>query len=352
MYVAPGSRPDDVHVPRGRVLEDSVLAAGRIAAGDRAVARAHVRRDHADVNVGQAAGLVLQRLHQHREVPLQVVLRQPHRRRVVDEKQEVDVPVAREVAAGAVDGLGVRRRVGLRRAGVGRRGVEDDVGLAGVARRRRSPGFPGCSGRSRRRLPRRPALPKSPRATTELIPRRSCGPPRRLGSSNLRARARPRFYAARGRQLQTQLADRDKFCTARYGQPRAASVTPGVHIAHWTAAFSQMGGGADGSGTTAIVWPAQSASPAASCQHGPAPPVSVQAAIGRSTTLPLSSGEKLVTRAVVDRRPRLLRDLPGDARLADVIADLVGDAAERARELAAADRSAAGRSARTRAPAG
>src|SRR4029079_6408135 len=59
------------------------LVAGRRTAGDRTVACAHVRRDDGDVHVGKAARLVLQRLHQHREVPAQVVLRQTHRRRVV-----------------------------------------------------------------------------------------------------------------------------------------------------------------------------------------------------------------------------------------------------------------------------
>src|SRR4029079_16435934 len=75
----------------------------------------------------------------------------------------------------------------------------------------------------------------------------------------------------------------------------AASVTPAVHFAHWTAAFSQAGGGAVGSGTTPIVWPAQPVSPAVRCQQGPTPPESLHAATGFSMTLPLLSGDELIT---------------------------------------------------------
>ena len=76
-----------------RVLEDAVLAARRVAAADRPVAGAHVRRRDRDVDVGQAAGKILERGHEGREVPAQVVLRQFHRRRVVDQEQQVDVAV-------------------------------------------------------------------------------------------------------------------------------------------------------------------------------------------------------------------------------------------------------------------
>ena len=93
MNVAPACEAGRRAGAARRVLEDAVLAARRVAAADRTVARAHVRRGDRDVDVGQTAGKILQRGHEGREVPAQVVLRQPHRRRVVDQEQQVDVAV-------------------------------------------------------------------------------------------------------------------------------------------------------------------------------------------------------------------------------------------------------------------
>jgi hypothetical protein len=55
------------------VLEDPVLAADRVAAGDRSVPRAHVAGDDGDAQVGEA-GRIHQALQEAREVSVQVVL--------------------------------------------------------------------------------------------------------------------------------------------------------------------------------------------------------------------------------------------------------------------------------------
>ena len=82
-----------------RVLEDPVLAAGRVAAGDAAVAGAHVGRDDRDVEVGHTLGRGLQRDRKRRKAAHQIRLRQPHRRRVVDQEQHIEV-VGRRSRAG------------------------------------------------------------------------------------------------------------------------------------------------------------------------------------------------------------------------------------------------------------
>ena len=81
-----------------RVLEASTLAVTG-AALDRSVARAHVRRDHGDVETGRAPRQRAQRVHEHREGRHQVGLRRRHRRRVVDDEQHVDIPVPRAARA-------------------------------------------------------------------------------------------------------------------------------------------------------------------------------------------------------------------------------------------------------------
>ena len=97
-----------------RVLEDPLLAPCRIAAGDRSVARAHVLRDHGQVQVGQTLR-TLQPGHERRKIAQELVLRQLHRRRIVDEEQDVDVPVyGPGVCLGKNDTGPVGRRLALR----------------------------------------------------------------------------------------------------------------------------------------------------------------------------------------------------------------------------------------------
>ena len=106
MNFAPGSRPVAVHAPRAVYWKIPFLPPVASQPADRAVARAHVRRDHRDVNVGQAAGHVLERVHQHGKVPQQALLRQPHRRRVVDQEQQIDVAVQDHGASSGPGRLG------------------------------------------------------------------------------------------------------------------------------------------------------------------------------------------------------------------------------------------------------
>ena len=97
-----------------RVLEDPLLAPCRIAAGDRSVARAHVLRDHGQVQVGQTLR-ALQPGHERRKIAQELVLRHLHRRRIVDEEQDVDVPVyGPSVCLGKNDAGPVGRRLALR----------------------------------------------------------------------------------------------------------------------------------------------------------------------------------------------------------------------------------------------
>ena len=75
------------------VLKDALLAARRAAARDGAVPRAHVRRYDRDMNVGQTQGRAPQPGHERRKAAFEVGLRQPHRRRVVDQEEEIEVAV-------------------------------------------------------------------------------------------------------------------------------------------------------------------------------------------------------------------------------------------------------------------
>ena len=73
-----------------RELEDALLAAGRRrSSAIDAVARAHVRRDDRDVDVGQAAGQALEHVHEAGS-SARLACDGVHRRRVVDHEQEVD----------------------------------------------------------------------------------------------------------------------------------------------------------------------------------------------------------------------------------------------------------------------
>jgi hypothetical protein len=82
--------------PARRVLEDAILPARAVAAGDAFVPGAHVGRDHRHVQIGKPERQDRQGVHQHRKPGDEAVLRQAHRRRVVDQEQDVDVPVRRK----------------------------------------------------------------------------------------------------------------------------------------------------------------------------------------------------------------------------------------------------------------